>query len=187
MDAILFGALGESYNQVSELAAWTALYATSGITSPTSVTSDADLSVEARLMAAQIRSEQAAFDVRRGIGPDMIIFGSGTWSAALSADSTATSGEPLYPYYLPTNRDGASFNEGSVSIAVRGTPGQSATQATSAKVTQLRFADCHAWESSGSTFRWEEVAGPAKIRFSLFKYFVFKVVQPKGVTVHTQA
>ena len=88
MDQILFGALQESYNQVTELAAWTALYATSGITSPTSVTSDADLSVEARLMEAQIRSEQAAFDVRRGIGPDVILFGAGVWSAALSANST---------------------------------------------------------------------------------------------------
>ena len=50
MDQILFGALTESYNQVTELAAWTALYATSGITSPTSVTTDADLAVEARAM-----------------------------------------------------------------------------------------------------------------------------------------
>jgi hypothetical protein len=187
MDQILFGALGESYNQVTELAAWTALYAASGITSPTSVTSDADLAVEARLMEAQIRSEQAAFDVRRGIGPDYIYFGAGVWSAALSSNSTATSGEPLYPYYNPTNRDGRSTNNGVVGIDIRGVPGESAKQATSAKVTQLRHADLHVWEGNAGLFRWEEVVGPAKLRFSLFNYFVFKVVQPLGVTVHTQA
>jgi hypothetical protein len=138
-------------------------------------------------MLAQLRSEQAAFDVRRGIGPDMILFGAGVWSAALAAESASASGEPLYPYYNPNNRDAQSRNDGSVAIDLRGTPGESAKQATSAKVTMVRFADTHCWESSGNTFRWEEVQGPAKIRFSLFKYFVFKVVQPLGVTVSTQA
>ena len=70
---------------------------------------------------------------------------------------------------------------------MRGVPGESAKQATSAKVAQVRFGDLHVWEGSSSTFRWEEVVGPAKIRFSIFNYFVFKVVQPLGVTVHTQA
>lgn len=186
MDQILFGFLDESYNQVTELAAWTALYATSGITSPTSVATNADLSIEARAMNAQIRAEIVAFDARRGVSPDALIYGSGVFSAAVVADSTATSGEPLYPYHGPMNRDGLVTGRGAVVIDNLGIPGYQSAKATSSKVAEVLFNDLHVWESPMKHFRWEEVAGPAKIRFVNWAYFVFKVIQPLGVTVHTQ-
>ena len=182
MDQILFGALTESYNQVTELAAWTALYATSGITSPTSVTTDADLAVEARAMLKQIRGEQAAFDVRRGIGPDRIFFGSGVWSAALEAESASASGEPLYPYYNPTNRDATSTNNQSVQVAIRGTIGESATQATSAKVAQVRFATCARGKAqpacSGGKRSWDQPNSGSPCSTTLYSKWCSPRVSP---------
>ena len=58
---------------------------------------------------------------------------------------------------------------------------------TATKALIARKADCVAYESPLLQFRWDEVAGPAKIRFVAAGYFVAGVVRPEGLCLVTQA
>jgi hypothetical protein len=187
MDSLLLGFLKESYNAVTEAAAVTALTGTSGIDTGSSTT-DADAQVEARNMEKTLRQEMAAFKARRGLGPDVMWAAPGQYAALVGYD--ASDGRPILPYLAPQNTSGqvgAMDQYGQWNLGILGVPLINATYMTATKVLIARKSDCISYESPLLQFRWDEVAGPAKIRFVAAGYYVAACVRPEGLSLVTQA
>jgi hypothetical protein len=184
MDQILFSALRRSYNNVTELAAYTAIVGFSGIDTGSSTT-DASPAVEAQNMVSTIITEMAAFTDRCGYPAD-IIWANPTQFGLLTG-LNATDGRPILPYTGPSNTVGTGVQANHGVVPIQGVPMYNAHAVASAKVVLASSKAIHKWESPLLSFRWEEVAGPAKIRFVAAGYHLTSVLDKNGVDLITQA
>lgn len=107
-------------------------------------------------------------------------------SAAFSQLATEVDdiGRPMNPYLAPANATGAlagaaaGLNVGGVAVNSAWALG-----AEGAALLVARNSDAATWESGLRMWRWEEVAGPANIRFAAFGYLAAAVLRPSGVVV----
>lgn len=184
MDELLFGFLRRSYAVTTEAAAYTAIAGYSGIDTGSSTT-DASAAVEAANMVSTIITEAAAFKGRLGAPADIIWAHSAQFANLTGLN--ATDGRPILPYQGPMNTVGTGVQANYGVVAVQGIPMYNAAAVASTKVLLARRDTLHRWESPLLSFRWEEVAGPAKIRFVAAGYFLTSVLDARGVCLITQA
>jgi hypothetical protein len=185
-DAIVMGALAESYAQVTEGAAVTAILANG--TAGTDVTTDADLQVEARAAQRSIRSQMATFYAARGLPPSAILFASDVYGAAVAADNLGGTG-PLYPFLsdrtVIVNQAGVS-GQAAMDLAVYGVPGKLAFKLTATKFVIVNWSDMIRYESPTYEFRLMEPVAPASVRLAIGGYFAARTLQAKGVRYFSQ-
>lgn len=184
MDELLFGFLRRSYAVTTEAAAYTAIAGYSGIDTGSSTT-DASAAVEAANMVSTIITEAAAFKGRLGAPAD-IIWAHSTQFANMTG-LNASDGRPILPYVGPANTSGQGVEANFGVVAVQGIPMYNAAAVASTKVLLARKDTLHRWESPLLSFRWEEVAGPAKVRFVAAGYHLTSVLDARGVCLITQA
>lgn len=186
-DALIMGALLESYAQVTEAAAVTAILANG--TAGTDVATNADTTnVEPTSAQIQIRKELAAMYANRGAPADAVLFASDVYQAAVGATNT-TSGNALYPFmadsYQVSNQAAAAPNPARGVLNIYGVPGQLAFKLTATKFVVVKWADMIRYESPTYEFRLD-TAQPASYRFAVGGYFVARTLQAKGVRYFTQ-
>lgn len=184
MDAILMGFLRRSYNNVTDTAAYTAIAGYSGIDTGSSTT-DASNTVEAQNMVSTILTEMANFKARAGYGANIIWMAPSEFVDVTSLN--ATDGRPLFPYVNPQNTSGQASQANYGDIYINGVRAINAVNAATTKVVVANTTALHRWESPLLNFRWEEVAGPAKVRFVAFGYCLTSVLDARGVSLITQA
>jgi hypothetical protein len=184
MDQLLFGFLRRSYNNVTDTAAYTAIAGYGGIDTGSSTT-DASNTVEAQNMVSTILTEMAAFKGRAGYPANIIWAAPGEYADVTSLN--ATDGRPIFPYVNPSNTSGSAAEANYGQVYVQGVPMINATNVASTKVVLANTTALHKWESPLLNFRWEEVAGPAKIRIVAAGYFLCSVLDARGVSLITQA
>lgn len=185
-DALCMGALYESYAQVTESAAVTAILANG--TAGTDVTSNADtVDVEPRSALKSIRTQLATFYANRGAPADAVLYASDVYQAALGADGT--DGRPLYSFlsdrYQVMNAAGSS-GPAAMALDVYSVPGQLAFKLTAAKFVIAKWADMIRYESPLYEFRLMEPVAPASVRLAVGGYFAQRTLQAKGARYFTQ-
>ena len=91
---------------------------------------------------------------------------------------------PLLPYMSPSNASG-SFGAGMASLMVAGLQVVNAWALTAAAADAVvaKASDALVFSSGLSTWRWEEVHGPASIQFAAFGYAAAVVTREAGVQV----
>jgi phage head maturation protease len=184
MDELLFGFLRRSYDNVTDAAAYTAIAGYSGIDTGSSTT-DASNTIEAQNMVSTVLSEMAAFKARAGYPANIIWMAPSEFVDVTSLN--ATDGRPIFPYVNPQNTSGQAGEANYGDIYINGVRTINAVNAATTKVVVANTAALHRWESPLLQFRWEEVAGPAKVRIVCFGYCLTSVLDARGVSLITQA
>ena len=178
-DAIVFGAMEEAYAQQSEariaveLAAVTAGTIASGqvpsgaqvaTTAATTVVDDT-LKLLARMVKLRRRRARAAVATADAAIAEALAAGAVTSGSVGRLDQATGDVEALWrPLGTPLN----------LSSDLASTSGATAVIAASAD-------SVFAWESPGRQFTYEEPAGPAVLRLSVFQYFAARVLRPVGI------
>lgn len=183
LDSILMGFLRESYAQTTEAAAVTSITGTASIDTG-SAAHNATAATKAQLLEVEFRREIAQFKARLGQKCD-VVFAAPDQYEQLAVYS-ASDGRPLLPYTNQVNSSGGLVDNGWEG-QIFGVPIINAYRMTQYKDLFLNLSSVHRWESPLLQFRWDEVAGPAKIRFAAFGYFLVGVLNVNGVSLLTQA
>ena len=90
-------------------------------------------------------------------------------------------GRPMNPYLAPSNASGG-ITSGVASLSVAGLSVVNTwALALSGQFIVAKAADAAVWTSGVKSWRWEEVAGPANIRFAHFGYVAAAITRPAGV------
>lgn len=186
-DALILRTLMNSYNEVTEAAAVTAILANG--TAGTDVTSNADTTgVEPQSAQKAIRLEMAKMNVGLKQAPDAVLYASDVYQVAVGADNAAGSG-PLYPFladrFIASNQ--AANIEPDMALAVYGRPGYLAHALTATKFVVVKWAGVIRYESPTQTFTLNEVVAPASVRFAIGGYFVQRTLQAQAVRYFAQA
>jgi|LauGreDrversion4_2_1035121.scaffolds.fasta_scaffold02617_19 HK97 family phage prohead protease len=164
LDAIIMTAIREDYAALSEGLCADAIQA--GATAKTGP------STTLGIMGAASDFMQA-----RGLPADRILASGDTFTALVTEKDGGN--RPMNPFAGAMNADG-SVSSAASALSVGGLAVRHAWAATAAFVV-ARSADAATWESGLRTWRWEEVAGPANIRFAAFGYVAAAVLRPTGV------
>jgi hypothetical protein len=185
-DALVLATLRNSYNEVTEAAAVTAILANG--TAGTDVVSDASTTaVEPQLAQKAIRLEMAKMNVGLKKPPSAVLFASDVYQIAVQADNAAGSG-PLYPFlsdrFTATNQ--AANIDPDMALAVYGRPGYLAHALTVTKFVVVNWGGVIRYESPTQTFTFNEVVAPASVRFALSGYFVQRTLQAQAVRYFAQ-
>lgn len=166
IDAIVMNAIREEYAVDSEGYA-----ATTIITGATDAT-DVDHGAPTMNMIANMN----AFNTARLRSPNVMLLGTALFPPL--ATEIDLSGRPMNPYVGAQNADG-SISGGVQSISIAGLV---AGQAWSLAGGVLAVStDAAVWESGLRMWRWEEVEGPATIKFAAFGYLAAAVLRKSGV------
>jgi phage head maturation protease len=187
-DEIVMAGLRESYAQVTEGAAVTAILANG--TTGTDVTTNADtIDIEPRSALKAIRTQLGTFFANRGMPADAVLYAPDVYQVAVGAD-TGTAGEPLYKFlsdrgYQAFNAAG-DVNTGAMALNVYGVPGLLAFKLTATKFVMVKWADVIRYESPTYEFRLMEPVAPASVRFAIGGYFAQRTLQAKGVRYFSQ-
>lgn len=184
MDQTLLALLRRSYNNVTDLAAYTSIAGYSGIDTGSSTT-DASNTVEAQNMVSTILSEMADFKARAGYKADIIWAAPGEFKDVTALN--AADGRPLFPYVSPSANVGAGVLANHDTVYVNGVPMINSTNVASTKVVVAARQAIMKFESPTLQFRWDEVAGPAKVRLVLAGYFLCTPIDARGICLITQA
>jgi len=184
MDATLLALLKRSYNNVTDLAAYTAIAGYAGIDTGSSG-NDASNTVEAQNMVSTIISEMADFKARAGYKADIIWAAPGEFKDVTGLN--AADGRPLFPYVNPSSTVGAGALANHDTVYVNGVPMINSTNVASTKVVVAARQAIMKFESPTLSFRWDEVAGPAKVRLVLAGYFLVTPIDARGICLITQA
>ena len=184
MDATLLALLKRSYNNVTDLAAYTAIAGYGGIDTGSSAT-DASNTVEAQNMVSTIISEMADFKARAGYKADIIWAAPGEFKDVTGLN--AADGRPLFPYVNPSSTVGAGALANHDTVYVNGVPMINSTNVASTKVVVAARQAIMKFESPTLSFRWDEVAGPAKVRLVLAGYFLVTPIDARGICLITQS
>ena len=178
-DAIVFSAMHESYSQqaeariAAELAAIAAGSISSGqvpsgaqvATTAAATVVDDTLKLLARMVKLRRRRARAAVATADAAIAEALAAGAVTSGSVGRLDQATGDVEALWrPLGTPLN----------LSPDLASTSGATAVIAASAD-------SVFAWESPGWQFTYEEPAGPAVLRLSLFRYFATRVLRPVGV------
>ena len=178
-DAIVFGAMEEAYAQQSEariaaeLAAVTAGTITNGLapsgaqvaTTAAATVVDDTLKLLARMVKLRRRRARAAVATADAAIAEALAAGAITSGSVGRLDQATGDDTALWrPMGTPLN----------LSPDLASTSGATAVIAASAD-------SVFAWESPGRQFTYEEPAGPAVLRLSLFRYFATRTLRPVGV------
>lgn len=163
VDQIILNSIRQAYATESETYAATTIL--TGATAGTDITTTIGL-----------RANHAAFQAARKASADFLLLGTALFPA-LAAEVDG-SDRPMNPYVNPSNGFGA-VTRGAAQLAVDGytTP---LAWSIAGGLLGMR-TDAAVWESGLSTWRWEEVDGPANIRFAAFGYIAAAVLRPAGV------
>lgn len=132
--------------------------------------------------AVGIRANHIAFQAGRKAAADFLLLGTDLFAAL--ADEVDTTGRPMSPFVGPMNAAG-SVTSGVQAIAVDGYASPY-TWSITGGLLGMR-TDAAVWESGLSQWRWEEVAGPANIRFAAFGYIAVGVLRPAGIVKFAKA
>ena len=186
-DALILRTLVNSYNEVTESAAVTAILANG--TAGTDVVSDASTTaVEPQSAQKAIRFEMANMNAGLLQAPDAILFAPDVYKIAVQADNAAGSG-PLYPFlsdrFTATNQ--AANIDRDMALAVYGRPGYLAHKLTATKFVVVNWSGVIRYESPTQTFTLNEVVAPNAVRFALAGYFVQRTLQAQAVRYFAQA
>jgi len=184
MDATLLALLRRSYSNVTDLAAYTAIAGYGGIDTASSTT-DASNVVEAQNMVTTILGEMADFKARAGYAADIIWAAPGEFKDVTSLN--AADGRPLFPYVNPSSAVGAGVQANHDTVYVNGVRMINSTNVASTKVVLASTQAVVKFESPTLSFRWDEVAGPAKVRLVLAGYFLTTPIDARGICLITQS
>lgn len=184
MDSYLLQQLKRSYNNVTDLAAYTAIAGYSGIDTGSSTT-DASNVVEAQNMVTTILTEMGNFKARLG-APANIIWAAPSEYVDVTA-LNAADGRPLFPYVNPSSTVGQGAQANHDRVYVNGVPMINSTNVATTKVVVANTSCIAKFESPSLQFRWDEVAGPAKVRLVLCGYFLVTPIDARGISLITQA
>lgn len=186
-DGLIMRTLVNSYNEVTEAAAVTAILANG--TAGTDVTSDASTTaVEPQSAQKAIRYEMAKMNAALFAAPDAVLFAADVYQIAVQADNAAGSG-PLYPFlsdrYIASNQ--AANIDPSMALSVYGRPGYLAHRLTATKFVIVNWSGVIRYESPLQQFTLNEVVAPASVRFAVGGYFVQRTLQAQAVRYFAQA
>jgi len=166
IDQIVMNAIREEYAVDSESYASTTIIA--GATDAT----DVDHAAPTMNMIANMN----AFNVARLRSPNVMLLGTALFPPL--ATEVDQAGRPMNPFLGAQNADG-SISGGVQSISIAGLV---AGQAWSLAGGVLAVStDAAVWESGLRMWRWEEVEGPATIKFAAFGYLAAAVLRKAGV------
>ena len=98
----------------------------------------------------------------------------------------STDGRAILPYMGPMNSSGQT-GSAAMDLGILGVKVDQAFAMTQYKTVVANTNDIIRYESPLLQFRWEEAAGPEHVRFVAWAYFLVGVLQPKGVSLITQA
>jgi hypothetical protein len=141
--------------------------------------------VEAQNMVTTILGEMADFKARAGYAADIIWAAPGEFKDVTSLN--AADGRPLFPYVSPSANVGAGAQANHDTVYVNGVPMINSTNVASTKVVLASRQAIVKFESPTLSFRWDEVAGPAKVRLVLAGYFLTTPIDARGICLITQA
>lgn len=186
-DALMMATLMNSYNEVTEAAAVTAILANG--TAGTDVASNADTTgVEPQSAQKAIRLEMAKMHVGLKRTPQAVLFASDVYQVAVGADNAAGTG-PLYPFladrYQAVNQ-AASIGDDML-LNVYNRPGYLAHALTATKFVVVNWSGVIRYESPLQQFTLNEVVAPASVRFAVGGYFVQRTLQAQAVRYFAQA
>jgi HK97 family phage prohead protease len=167
VDAIIMNAIREAYAVDTEAYAITELLA--GATAGTVV----DISDGVTM---QVRARMVTFQANRGQAPNVFLAGSALFSALTS--QIDGSGRPFNPEMGAVNSVGSVASR-VLSVNVSGLQTPYVPVLTGGVLGA--FNDFTTWESGLRMWRYEEVDGPANIRFAAFGYIVAAVTRASGV------
>lgn len=167
LDAIVMNEIRESYAEDTE-AYWRTLIL-AGATAGTVV----DISNGA---TAGVRSRMIDYQVSRKRGANVFLAGLDLFEAL--ANQVDGAGRPMNPEMGATNASG-STSDGVLTVRVSGmsTP---LVPVLTGGILAMR-TDVALYEDNLRTWRWEEVDGPANIKFSAFNYIAGAVLRASGV------
>ena len=170
IDAVALGAMQESYAQqtealvAAEITSVTAGTITSGLVpsgAQVATTASGTVAVDTKKLIAR------AVKLRRRRPQAVVATADTAFSEALAAGLDEATGDATAlwrPMGTPTNLSAdLTASSGDTAVVVVSPPSM------------------WAWESPMQRFEWEQVAGPAVIRLSLFGYFGVKVLRPVGI------
>lgn len=167
VDAIIMNAIREAYAADTEAYAITTLLA--GATAGTVV----DISDGVTM---QVRARMVTFQANRGQAPNVFLAGSTLFSALTS--QVDGSGRPFNPEMGSVNAVGSVASR-VLSVNVSGLQTPYVPVLTGGVLGA--FNDFTTWESGLRMWRYEEVDGPANIRFAAFGYIVAAVTRASGI------
>lgn len=131
-----------------------------------------------------LRDQLVAYPFRRFAAPNRLALAQE--AATQLAKAKDTSGRPLLPRLGAMNAVGnvEALNQAFDVDGLPGVPAWSMTGNAAGDADTLLWnaQDVWAWESTVSTFRYEEVAGPANVDLVLFAYFAVAVVRASGIS-----
>jgi len=196
IDAIAMAAMRESYSQQTEGKVYTALNGSTGqggtitsgfvpsgaaVVTATGVGSTGAAGVA---LLDTLRDQLVAYPFRRFAAPNRLALAQE--AATQLAKAKDTSGRPLLPRLAAMNAVGNvdTLNQAFDVDGLPGVPAWSMTGNAAGDADTLLWnaQDVWAWESAVSTFRYEEVAGPANVDLVLFAYFAVAVVRASGIS-----
>lgn len=174
IDTVATNAMRQAYATATEADAATALTA-AGVGIDTAVGTGG-----AALLEAAIRVRLAAFPTRKLPVADNVLAASTHY--LLLVGGNRTDGTPLMPYlaYGSVNITGGTSSTGGATAVIAGVPTAPA-YALNAVTVLVHRPSAYAFESPTQSWRWEEVLGPAAIRFALFGYYAAAVLRKDGV------
>ena len=123
-----------------------------------------------------LRTNHSTFQSNRKAAADFLLLGTDLYP--FLASQTDGADRPMYPYVGPMNAQGT-VGRGAYSLNVDGYAASMSWSITGG-ILGMR-SDAAVWESGLQTWRWEEVAGPANIRFAAFGYIAAAVLRQSGV------
>lgn len=163
IDQIIMNAIRQQYASDSET------YAATQILTGATVGTAAETTVG-------VLGNMVDFQAGRKVSPDFFLAGTGLFPAlAVEVDSA---GRPLNPYIGATNASGTT-SRGAARLDVQGYGTPLAWSLTGGLLGVA--TDAAVWESGLQMWRWEEVDGPANIRFAAFGYIAAAVLRDSGV------
>lgn len=141
--------------------------------------SSGDAWVTAGFTAAIMASYADFIDTRRAPA-DVVLAATAAFSAL--ATEVDDMGRPMNPYAGPSNANGTMGVAGQgLNVAGVNVRPAWALAANGSALIVAKRTDAATWESGLRMWRWEEVAGPANIRFAAFGYIAAAVLRPTGV------
>ena len=169
IDEIIMNAIRQEYAADSESYAATTILA--GASAGTNVTG-----------TIGVRGNHSAFQIARKAAADFLLLGTDLFPVLASEVDGV--GRPMNPYVGPSNAPGT-VSAGAAQLNVDGYTSPLVWSIAGA-ILGMR-TDAATWESGLSMWRWEEVDGPANIRFAAFGYLAAAVLRPAGVMKFTVA
>ena len=151
----------------------------------TAVASGRDLVRGIQTICAQFYTGAAAGGAGARFLPPEGWFSNATdWGNLVAGEDT--NGRPLMPYINPMNANGQLMQPGMQKGVLAGVPVEPAWAILAAtNHIVARKNDAMQWKSAVLDVRLDERNGPVSIVFAVYQYFVFAVLQPKGVRRYT--